>query len=221
MTRIIIVDDHPIFRKGLSLSLNETGRFVICGEGETAADALSLYEEHKPDVVLLDLSMPGGGHAALTTILAIDPGARILVLTASEEGEDVRQALKSGARGYLLKGVGSQLLVEIIDNVARGEGYVSPGLAARVLSQPMPTPATTGTDGVVSLREAALERLTVREEEILRLVALGLSNKEIARKTQLQEKTVKHHMTRIFSKLNVRNRTEAALFLKGDEQAAP
>ncbi|MCX8997031.1 response regulator transcription factor [Rhizobiaceae bacterium BDR2-2] len=218
MTRIVIVDDHPIFRKGLSLTLSEAENFVICGEGATAQEAVDLVERHNPDVLLLDLSMPGGGLAALVDILARNPATRVIVLTASEDGEDVRQALQTGAQGYLLKGVGGKVLIDVIRNVANGEGYVSPGLAARVLSQLRVGEGTaTGVDvKATANREALLSQLTPRETEILDLVAAGLSNKEIARQAALQEKTVKHHMTRILHKLNVRNRTEAALLLKAN-----
>jgi two-component system, NarL family, nitrate/nitrite response regulator NarL len=126
----------------------------------------------------------------------------------SKSDDDIIAALKAGAKGYVLKGVASAALVEIVEGIARGESFVSPALAARILSEMSarsPAPGKTAD---------TLSTLTQREEEILRLVAVGLSNKEVGQKLDLQEKTVKHHMTRIMGKLHVRNRTEAAVLLR-------
>lgn len=202
MIRILIIDDHPIFRRGLAWSLEEVEGMTVCGEGASAADALTLTQALRPDVLLLDLSMPGGGLNVLRDLHRLHPDTRIAVLTASENGEDVLAAMNAGASGYILKGIGSRDLGEAVRAVAAGEGYVSPGLAARMIADM--TVATT----------ARPAQLTQREEEVLRLVSEGHSNKEIARRTGLQEKTVKHHMTRILSKLGARNRTEAAMILR-------
>jgi two-component system nitrate/nitrite response regulator NarL len=218
--RVAIVDDHPIFRNGLSRSLADEPGFEVVGEGASAADAIDLFSRHKPDALLLDLSMPGGGHQALREIIREDASAAVIVLTASEEDSDLFDALKEGARGYILKGVSASTLVSAVRNVVAGESYVSPSLAARILTEmrgdaPQPVPdATRGP------HDDALASLTPREEQILGLVADGNSNKEVARQLNLQEKTIKHNMTRILQKLKARNRTEAAIFLR-DARSRP
>lgn len=207
MTRIVLVDDHPLFREGVIRSLEESGRFTIAGQGSSATDAIRLVEDHHPDMVLLDISMPGSGIVAAQRICAHNPEIKVVMLTVSEAGDDIMAALKAGANGYVLKGVGSAELGNILSGIMAGESYVSPSLAARLW---------------VELRERApepqsgdlLATLTEREDEILRLVAKGLSNKQVAIDLDIQEKTVKHHMTSILNKLKVRNRTEAAVMLK-------
>lgn len=202
--RIAIVDDHPLFREGVARSLGEIGGFELVGEGASAEDAERLVRASAPDILMLDISMPGGGLNALASILSAVPEQKIVMLTVSETNADVAQALKAGARGYVLKGVGSKSLSEILRDVASGQSYVSPTLSARLLSDLL---QPTGR------KPDPLSQLTGREAEILRLVAEGLSNKEVAARLSLQEKTVKHHMTRVLAKLNVRNRTEAALLM--------
>lgn len=205
--RIAVVDDHPLFRAGVVRSLEENERLAIVGEGGTCEDAVRLAAKSAPDIILLDISMPGGGIAAAREIAERWPEIAVVMLTASESGEDIMTALRAGARGYVLKGVGSSTLIEILEGIAEGESYVSPSLAARLLTE------MQGSNSKPS-EENPLEQLTAREDEILRLVAAGLSNKEVARQLDLQEKTVKHHMTRVLAKLHARNRTEAALILR-------
>ncbi|WFU11408.1 response regulator transcription factor (plasmid) [Rhizobium sp. CB3090] len=199
---LAVVDDHPLFREGVIRSLGEIEGFAIVGEGSTKEDAIRIADDERPDVLLLDISMPGGGLDALSLILERVPDQKIVMLTVSEASDDVTAALKNGAKGYVLKGVGSRALAEILRTVASGESYVAPTLSARLISG----------DGDASLRKADLLRdLTGRESEVLQLVAAGLSNKHIGLKLDLHEKTVKHHMTQIFTKLGVANRTEAAM----------
>ncbi|MBE1710634.1 MULTISPECIES: response regulator [Mesorhizobium] len=205
--RIAIVDDHPLFREGVTRSLSEIGGFEIVGEGATAQDAERIASTVQPDILLLDISMPGGGLSAVASILAVHPAQKIVMLTVSETNADVTTALNAGVQGYILKGVGSRALAEILRNVAAGESYLSPMLSARLLSD-LQSPQSA--NGVAD----RLRQLTERQTEILRLVAEGLSNKEVALRLELQEKTVKHHMTGVLSKLNVRNRTEAALMMR-------
>ncbi|MRG57939.1 response regulator [Phyllobacterium sp. SYP-B3895] len=211
--RIIIVDDHPFFRQGVAVSLSEQG-FTVVGEGSSADDAVRLVNELRPDVALLDLSMPGGGLSALLTILEASPELKVVILTVSESDEDVLQALRSGAHGYVLKGVRAAGLCEIIQNVVAGERYVSPALAARILTEMRGSGATVAPSQPVAEIADAIHSRTPREEQILTLVSNGKSNKEVAREIGLQEKTIKHHMTSILQKLQVRNRTEAALLLR-------
>ena len=207
--RVVVVDDHPLLREGVARSLNEATGFAVVGQGGSADDAVRLTAQLRPDIVLLDLSMPGGGLNAARRIGEAAPDVKIVVLTVSEADDDIMEALRAGAKGYVLKGVGSATLVEILAGAARGESYVSPSLAARLLTEMRAQP------GPRAAAEDPLSRLSEREEEILGLVAKGLSNKEIGRHLDLQEKTVKHHMTRILSKLQVRNRTEAAILARG------
>jgi two-component system nitrate/nitrite response regulator NarL len=207
--RIVIVDDHPLFRGGVVRTLQEHGEFAVVGEGGSAEEAVSLVDEHLPDIACLDISMPGGGVEAAREIGRRYPAVRIVMLTVSEEDEDVLSALQAGARGYVLKGVGARELVELLRGVAEGASYVSPDLAARVLAA-MKRPAGDGRP----MDDDPIASLSRREEQILRLVTQGLSNKEIGRELDLQEKTVKHYMTNILQKLQVRNRVEAALLAR-------
>lgn len=202
--RIVVADDHPLLRGGVVRSLVESGRFEVLAEAGSAAEAISAVEAHLPDIALLDISMPGSGLTAAAEIARRFPAVSVVMLTVSESDDDVLTALKSGARGYVLKGVSAEQLVETLQNVASGGSYVSPSLAARVL-------ATMQGRGTEAGQLPEGEALTPREAEILRLLATGKSNKEIARDLGLQEKTVKHYMTNILQKLQVRNRVEAAL----------
>lgn len=211
--RVAIVDDHPMFRMGVVRGLEDEGGIVIVGEGATADDAVSLYRRERPDISLLDLSMPGGGHAAIRGIRDLDGDASIVVLTASEDDNDVFEALKAGAKGYVLKGVDAGFLVSVLRRVAGGDTIVSPGLASRVLSEMTDRLTNAGRPAEGSARPE-LPHLTPREEQILALVAEGYSNKEVARSLSLQEKSIKHVMTRVLKKLEVRNRTEAALLMR-------
>ena len=206
--RVVIVDDHPLFRGGVVRTLQEHEGIAVVGEGGSAEEAISLVDLHLPDIVCLDISMPGGGVEAAREIGRRYPAVRIVMLTVSEEDENVLSALQAGARGYVLKGVGARELVEVLRGVAEGASYVSPDLAARVLTA-MKRPAGDGRP-----MDDPIASLSKREEQILGLVAQGMSNKEIGRELDLQEKTVKHYMTNILQKLQVRNRVEAALLAR-------
>ena len=200
--RIILADDHPIFRDGLVHSIEETGVFKVVGVGGSADEAVALAAAHKPDVALLDLSMPGSGITAAARISQAGTAGAVAMLTVSEDGADVTAAMQAGASGYLLKGVSAVELRDILTKIAAGEAHVSPGLAAQMLRiMQAEKPA----------ERALIDDLTKREEDILRGVAAGKSNKEIGIELSVQEKTVKHYMTIILSKLQARNRVEAAL----------
>lgn len=205
---VAVVDDHPLFREGVAHSLRTQPGIAVVAEGATADDALAIAAD-LPDVMLLDVSMPGGGIAALGRITAAYPVVKVIMLTVSEDEEDVTAALRSGARGYVLKGVAARELVSIVRSVAAGEVYVTPSLATSLLVE---LTATAGKSAASPLAD-----LTERERQILELVAGGDSNKEIAADLGLSEKTVKHHMTNILQKLQVRNRVEAALLAKGSQ----
>ncbi len=203
---VAVVDDHPLFREGVAHSLRTQPGITVVAEGATAADALAIAAD-LPDVMLLDVSMPGGGIAALGRITAAYPVVKVVMLTVSEDEEDVTAALRAGARGYVLKGVAARELVGVVRAVAAGEVYVTPSLATSLLVE-----LTSPTN---RLPTSPLADLTERERQIVELVAGGDSNKEIATQLGLSEKTVKHHMTNILQKLQVRNRVEAALIARG------
>ncbi len=198
---VIVVDDHPLYRSGVVRTLEDDGGFDIVAEGSDAATAVQLTMLHKPDLIILDISMPGSGLEAAKRIAEVVPRTRIAMLTVSESDDDIVRALDLGAAGYIQKGIGGPELVRIAKGIAAGQSYVAPGLAARLLvgMRTRSSDATATTD------------LTAREEQILRLVAKGLSNKEVGRSLNLQEKTVKHYMTNILQKLQVRNRVEATI----------
>ena len=201
---IAVVDDHPLFREGVARTLAEHG-FDVVAEGASAADALRIVLEISPDILLLDLSLPGGGLEGLRAIRSQRPDQKVVMLTVSEHSDDVLRALKAGAQGYVLKGIGSAALADILTGIAAGKRYVAPSLSAELLSRPGPDERAE-TDGV-----PPSVGLTEREQEVMEHLARGRSNKLIARELGLQEKTIKHHLTRIMEKLSVSNRTEAAL----------
>lgn len=200
--RIILADDHPIFRDGLVNSIEETGVFEVVGVGGSADEAVALAFEHKPDVALLDLSMPGNGITAARRIADAGTAGAVAMLTVSEDGDDVTAAMQAGATGYLLKGVSAAELRDVLAKIAAGEAHVSPGLAAQMLRIMQTQKPQT---------RQPIDDLTKREIDILKGVADGKSNKEIGNDLNIQEKTVKHYMTIILSKLQARNRVEAAL----------
>ncbi|MGO6982475.1 response regulator [Rhizobium leguminosarum] len=201
MTSITIgvVDDHPLFREGVTRSLSEISGFVVVGEGASSDDAAMIASDNHPDIMLLDVSMPGGGLSAISDVLARSPTTKVLMLTVSEEVDTLLGALQRGAMGYVLKGVGSRGLAEAIQTILRGSRYISPTMSAKVMENSLHGGNSDKTN------------LTPREREVMDLVAQGLSNKHIGLRLNLQEKTVKHHMTQILSKLGASNRTEAAL----------
>lgn len=203
--RVVIVDDHTLFRDGLATVLETQPDMEVVGQGGNAEEAVRLAQELLPDVILLDIDMPGGGLEAAQKIALETPVVKILILTASEDDDHLLTALKIGARAYILKGVAARELQRILRSVAAGESYVPPALAAGLLLE-MHEPAQLSNKAGDPWSE-----LTAREREILENLAAGMSNKEIGQKLFLSEKTVKHYMTNILQKLQVRNRVEAAL----------
>jgi DNA-binding NarL/FixJ family response regulator len=207
--RIVVVDDHPMFRAGVVSSLAAQSDISIVGEGDSAAEAVRLAEELMPDVCLLDIAMPGGGLSAARSITSALPQTRVVMLTVSEDEDDLLAAMKAGASGYVLKGAGAAELVSVLRTVNAGEVYVAPGLAWGLLRE-MSRP-----------RSVPLDELSAREREVLELVAAGLSNQEIGARLGLAEKTIKHYMTSILGKLRVRSRVEAALLAYREGIAPP
>jgi len=211
--RIVIVDDHPLFREGVAGVLVSEPDIDVVGQGSSAAEAVQLATDLLPDIILLDIAMPGGGVQAARQIAASCPFTKIVMLTASEDEEDVTAALKAGARAYILKGVPARELVHIIRSVWAGEVYVTPALAVSLLSE-MTKPVIAEPP-----RRTSVADLTERERQILERVAEGLSNKEIGAQLYLSEKTIKHYMTNILQKLQVHNRVEAALLAQKEQRA--
>ncbi len=211
--RILLVDDHPLFREGVAHSLSVDPDFEVIAQAGSGEEAVELAQQLHPDIVLLDVSMTGmGGIAAAGKIAATSPVVRIMMLTVSENRENLMAALKAGAHGYVLKGVSAGELRSITHRVAGGEAYVTPALAADMLTE------FSNPHPIDSFAE-----LTARETTILQLLSQGLTNREIGERLYLAEKTVKHYMTSILQKLHVRSRTEAALIamqrgVSGNEQ---
>jgi len=200
-TRLIIVDDHPLFREGVLQALVEAQNIEVIGQAGTGEEALQLIQDHMPDMVLLDITLPNeNGLVVAQEISVAFPVVQIVMLTASEDEDDLVTALKAGAQGYIVKGVPSRELINAIRIVADGGTYVSPALAGPLLLE-WSRPSEVDP----------LDDLTERERQILELVGGGLTNREIGQRLSLAEKTVKHYMTNILQKLHVRSRVEAAL----------
>jgi two-component system nitrate/nitrite response regulator NarL len=198
---IVVADDHPLFREGVVQTLNAATDLQVIGEAEDATGALALARKLLPEIILLDVSMPGGGLAATREISQACPAVRIIMLTVSEDEDIVHQAFSAGASGYVLKGVGGRELVDILRRVHAGEPYITPSLAASLLQTSTHQPEARDD----------IDDLTPRERDILNCLAEGMSNKQIASRLHMGERTVKHHMTNILQKLRVKNRVEAAL----------
>ena len=199
--RVLVVDDHPLFRQGVVQALGTERDLKIVGEASSGEEALTLACALLPDVVLLDISMPGwGGLITAEKITTACPATVIVMLTVSEDKDKLLAAFKGGARAYVLKGVSARELANVLRSAVAGEVYVSPSLASEML---------------VSLTRGQapdpLQELTDREREILSLIGTGLTNREIGERIFLSEKTIKHYVTNILQKLQVRSRVEAAL----------
>jgi DNA-binding NarL/FixJ family response regulator len=197
MIRVLIVDDHALFRVGLRCRLELEHDITPVGEAATAAQAVSQAGMLQPDVVLLDLLLPGtSGHEAIPELTKVSPRSRVLIVSSQTAPGSVRQALSAGAAGYVPKRVSDQELVAAIRQVATGEGYVDPDLGAKL---------------VVPGRSAALEALSERERDILQLLALGYTNQEIGRKRFISVRTVDTHRAHIMRKLGLETRAELVL----------
>jgi len=192
--RVMFVDDHPMLRAGLAVTIEGEWDMAVVAEASTGEDAVDLYREHRPDVVLMDLRLPGmSGVDAIRAIREFDREARVIVLTTFDGDEDIYRSLQAGARGYLLKDMLRKELIDAIRAVHAGRAYYSPVVAAR-LAERLPR-----------------QELSTRETEVLQLVAEGKSNKEIAAVLGLSDGTVRIHLSHIFEKLGVHDRTQAAM----------
>ena len=198
MISVLIVDDHALFRAGLRSRLELEQDITSVGEAATAEEAVSKAHSLQPDLVLLDLLLPGtSGQDAIPKLAKVSPRSRVLVVSSQAAPSSVRQALSAGAAGYVPKRASDQELVSAIRQVAAGEGYVDPDLGAKL---------------VVPDRSAALEPLSERERDILQLLALGYTNQEIGRKRFISVRTVDTHRAHIMRKLGLETRAELVLF---------
>ena len=197
-TRVIVVDDHPIWREAVERDLAAAGFDVVAtfGDGESAVRVAPAV---RPDVALLDVQLPGiSGHETAARLAADDPSIRILMMSASGEDDDVLAAVKAGARGYLLKSAPRAELVDAVTRTAAGEAVFGPGLAALVLGEHQRVDRPAG----------AADALTARETEVLRMVATGLSSRDIAARLVLSQRTVENHIQNTLRKLQLHNRVE-------------
>jgi len=199
--RVIVADDHELFRRGLIDALRASSDFTVEAECSTARDALRLARLHLPDLVLLDLGLPDrSGLEVVAEIHRDCPVSRIVVLTVNEDERALLRALREGASAYILKGIGADELDRALRAVVAGEGYVSPTLASHLITE-------LGQHDP----KGPLDTLSEREREVLAGIAAGETNREIAGRLNLSEKTVKYYVTNVLIKLHVRNRVEAAL----------
>jgi DNA-binding NarL/FixJ family response regulator len=201
---VAVVDDHPLYRQGVVHSFESSDKFVVLGEGASSSDAVGLVAEHEPDLLLLDLHLPGGGLEAAEVILAAPGTTKVVVLSAVEDIKCVVQAFRIGVSGYLLKGVSGSELIRSAEAAAAGEPCVAPQLLGHLLGHV--SGRTLPHDDGQPIGFAA------REEQILALLAKGMSNKEIAYKLGICENTAKCYLTNIMKKLRAKNRVEVAVF---------
>jgi DNA-binding NarL/FixJ family response regulator len=206
MTRLLLVDDHAIVREGLRMLLGEVPDLDLVGEAADGPEAIQLAAALQPDVILLDLMLPGmNGIEVARRILAQQPACRIIVLTSFADDQNVLAAMQAGAAGYLLKDVLQADLVKAIHQALHGEPALHPE-AQRKLLEHLTRPQPAQTD------EAELSKLTERERDVLGLIARGLSNRQIADTLHITEGTVKGHVSNVLSKLHLQDRTQAALY---------
>jgi DNA-binding NarL/FixJ family response regulator len=205
--RVLVVDDHALFREGLISLIGRWSEFEVVGSAADGREALALVGRLKPDLVLMDVRMERmGGVEATKEITAVDPDVRIAMLTVSNLGEDVFEALRNGAHGYLSKNETAEHLRESLQGMMRGEAALSSAIAAKVLAE-FAQPNHRGGSA-----ETGAERLSRRELDVLSLLVEGMSNDEIARTLHLSEATVKKHLGSIMAKLHLRNRVQVAVF---------
>jgi len=199
---IAFVDDHPVLLGGLSHIFSEMPRFSVVGTGRCASDLDEISAKH-PDIILVDLNMPGDAFTAIRRSQEISPPPQIVVFTASAGIDHAVKALEAGATGYVLKGSTDDELVQAIDTVLAGETFITPSFASKVISALRNTTVRKSSGQTI--------KLSVREDQIVRLLLMGRTNKEIAQRLKISEKTVKHYMTLLMQKLHARNRVEVVL----------
>lgn len=205
--RIALIDDHTLFRSGLKALLTRQSDFEIVGEAADGLEGVKLVEQIKPDIVLLDLDMPTmSGNEALAQILETDPSMKVLMLTVSEDGDDLAECMPLGAVGYLLKKIDADFLLQSIRHAVAGDSVISPEMTSKLVMK------LRNDTYRASSASADIESLTPRERQTLAWLARGVSNKEIARTLDLAESTVKVHVQSVLRKLNIKSRVQAAVF---------
>lgn len=209
MIKMVIVDDHALFREGLASIIQIEPDIEVSGLAGTVQEAVETVRDLKPDIVLMDFVLPDGtGADATRQVLREHPDCKIVFLTMSEEDENLFAAIRSGAKGYLLKNMSPSKLVTTIRSVHRGESALSRSMTLRLMEE------LSRTKGSERLEDQWLEKLTQRENDVLRVLATGKTNKEIANHLYISENTVKYHVHSILEKLNLPNRKAAAIFAK-------
>ena len=211
--RILVVDDHTLFRRGLTALLGRDPQLEVAGDAADAGEALRRAVELRPDLILLDNHLPGvNGVDALPALLEAVPGVRILMLTVSEDEHDLAAALRGGASGYLLKTIEGDALVAAIGRAMRGESVVAPEMTGKLVAAYRGAAGGAGAAAPAAAPEASpIDQLSPREQEILRGIARGASNKEIGRSLGIAETTVKIHVQHVLRKLDVASRVQAAV----------
>lgn len=213
--RVLLVDDHVLFREGMAGLIRSQPDMHVVGEAGDGLEALVMVQNLRPDVILMDINMPGiDGLEATRLIAQAVPESQIVMLTVRDEDARIFEAIRNGAKGYLLKTIRAQELTEMIRAASRGEAALTPAIATRVIAEfrraagmNMPAQASASPGG---MQEAASEELTSREQEVLRLIAEGQSDKQIAVTLSISLYTVKSHVRNILAKLHVNSRREAA-----------
>jgi DNA-binding NarL/FixJ family response regulator len=206
--RVMIADDHALFRRGLIMVLESEDGMEVIAEAEDGAEAVAKAEELAPDVVLMDVRMPKlSGIEATRAIAEVDPAAKILMLTVSDEEDDLYDAIKAGANGYLLKEISIEEVADAIRAVVAGQSLISPSMASKLLTE-----FTSLAKRADERQSVPAPRLTDRELEVLKLVAQGLSNRAIAGELYISENTVKNHVRNILEKLHLHSRMEAVVY---------
>ena len=206
--RVLIVDDHALFRRGLVMVLEQEKDIELVGEAGDGAEAVNIAQDTMPDVVLMDVRMPRrGGIEATSQIKALAPHIKILMLTISDEEADLYDAIKAGASGYLLKEISIEEVANAIRQVYAGQSMISPSMASKLLTE-----FATMVKKTDEKPAAAQPRLTEREMEVLRLVAKGRNNRDIAKELFISENTVKNHIRNILEKLHLHSRMQAVVY---------
>ncbi|WP_416401428.1 response regulator [Alicycliphilus denitrificans] len=216
---LFLIDDHTLLRRGLVALLSQYGDLRVVGEAGDAAEALRLLPQLRPDVILLDNHLPGvRGVDAIAGLREASQGSRVIMLTVSEDGEDLGAALRHGAQGYLLKTIDGDLLAQAIRRAARGEPVVSPEMMGKLVAAFQSQGAPEPDPGPMPQEDSA-PQLSPREQEVLREIARGASNKEIARTLDIAETTVKIHVQHILRKLGLTSRVQAAVYASDRQRA--
>ena len=218
---VFLIDDHTLMRRGLVALLAQQPDLKVIGEAADAGQALRMVPELRPDVILLDNHLPGvTGIDAIAGLREASPNSRILMLTVSEDGQDLAAALRKGAQGYLLKTIEGHMLADAIHRAMRGESVVSPEMMGKLVAALRSQDAVVATEEPVEAEAEEAPQLSPREEEVLGEIARGASNKEIARALDIAETTVKIHVQHILRKLGLSSRVQAAVYASDRVRAA-